>query len=319
MRNLFLAGFFVALGARGLAWGEKSLSIATGGTGGVWYPVGGAMANVFTKYLPHIEATAEVTSASVDNLRLLGAGKVDLAFTMADALWDAYTGQGKFINRKLSPLRTLAVIHPIKMHVVAIEGHGIETMAHLKGKRVSTGAPGSGTEVMALRVLEAYGIDAHKDIIRERLSVAEAVNAMKDRKLDAFIHGAAVPIPAVAELAATPGLKIRLIDHDDSADFMNKKYAPIYTRSVIPARSYSGQDFEVRNADVWALLITNDKMSDKLAYDIVRTLFEKKSELLAVHKEALHMSLQNQLTGASPIPFHRGALKYLAEQGLKVK
>ncbi|HET7371970.1 MAG TPA: TAXI family TRAP transporter solute-binding subunit, partial [Gemmatimonadaceae bacterium] len=161
------------------------ISITTGGTGGVYYPLGGGMANVLSKYLPGVQATAEVTGGSVDNLKLIATGKSEVAFSMADASWEAYQGVNKFKDGKVKA-RTLMVLYPNKMHVVTVEGTGINKLADLKGKRVSTGSPGSGTEIMALRVLEAVGIDGHKDLKQERLGVAESVNAMKDRKIDAF-------------------------------------------------------------------------------------------------------------------------------------
>jgi len=291
------------------------LSIATGGTGGVWYPLGGAMANILSKSLPHAQFTAEVTGGSVDNIKLIATGKSEVGFSMTDAAWDAERGQGKF--KEKVALRTLAVFYPQKNHVVTLEGRGIEKMADLKGKRVSVGSPGSGSEIIALRVLEAYGIDPNKDIIKERLSVAEAVNALRDRKIDAFIHNAAIPIPAVTDLGATPGIKIKFIDHGDAVAAMNKKYGPLYIKGTLPAKTYPNQDRDAATVDVWAVLLTNDKMSDQLAYDIVKTLFEKKSELMLVAKDTSYMTFENQFAGASPIAFHPGALRFFAEKGFK--
>src|SRR5687768_10097331 len=210
---------------------QLKLSISTGGTGGVWYPMGGAMANVLSKAMPNTSATAEVTGGSVDNLKLIATGQTDIGFSMVDTAYEALTGAGKFKDKV--PMRTLAVVHPLVMHVVTLDGRGIDKMSDLKGKRVSTGSPGSGTEVMAIRILEAYGIDATKDIVRERLSVSEAANALKDRKLDAFLHAAGVPLPAVTDVAATPGIKVKLIDHADAVGAMVKKYGPIYAPGKI--------------------------------------------------------------------------------------
>ena len=203
------------------------------------------------------------------------------------------------------------------MHVVTIDGTGITKLSDLKGKRVSTGSAGSGTEIMAFRVLEAVGIDGKKDIKQERLGAAESVNAIKDRKIDAFFWVGGLPTAAVTDLAATPGIKIKLIDHDEAVDAMNKKYGPLYVKSVIPAGTYAGQDKANTEVDVWNILVTSDKMSDQMAYNIVKTLFEKKAELVAVHKEAQNIELKSQPLG-SPIPFHPGAKKYLEEQGIKV-
>jgi len=161
------------------------------------------------------------------------------------------------------------------------------------------------------------GIDGKKDIKQERLGVAESVNAIKDRKIDAFFWVGGIPTAAVTDLGATPGIKLRLIDHDEAADAMNKKYGPLYVKSVIPAGSYPGQDKANAEVDVWNILVSSDKMSDQMAYTIVKTLFEKKPELVAVHREAQNIELKSQPQG-SPIPFHPGARKYFEEQGIKV-
>ncbi len=296
---------------------QKRLSIATGGTGGVYYPMGGAIASVVTKSIPGVEATAEVTSASVDNMRLIGAGKADIAFTLADTAWDAYTAGGKF-KEKL-PVRALAVIYTNQSHWVTVDGSGIEKMADLKGKRIATGAAGSGTEVIALRILEAYGIDPEKDVKREKLSVAESVNAIKDRKIDAFFWSGGVPTAAVTDLAATPGMKIRILDHTETAPALAKKYGPIYVAGRIPAKSYPGQDKDAHVTVVWNLLVVNENMDEGLAYQLARTIFEKKADLVATHKEAQNIVLETQLDGGSPIPFHPGVLRYFAEKGIKAK
>jgi len=308
-----LAAFVSPAGAQ---QGQR-ISITTGGTGGVYYPLGGGMANILSKNVPGLQATAEVTGGSVDNLKLIGAGKSEVGFTMVDAAHDAAQGLDKFKDGKIAA-RTLMVLYPNRMQVVTIEGTGINSMADLKGKRVSTGSPGSGVEVMTLRVLEAMGIDPKKDIRQERLGAAESVNAIKDRKIDAFFWVGGVPTAALTDLAATPGVKIKLLDHGDVAEAMNKKYGPLYVKAAIAPGSYAGQDKAVSNIDVWNILVSSDKMSDKMAYDIVKTLFEKKADLVAVHKEAENIDLKSQ-TVQTPLPFHPGAKKYLEERGIKVQ
>ena len=306
-----------ALGAT-LVWAQTTrISIGTGGTGGVYYPMGGGMANILSKYVPGLQATAEVTGGSVDNLKLLGAGKSEVGFTMADSGWDALQGLDKFKDAKVNA-RTLMVLYPNRVHIVTIEGTGINKLADLKGKRISTGSPGSGTEITAFRLLDVIGIDKDKDIKRERLSVAESVNALKDRKIDALIWVGGVPTAALTDLAATPGVKIKLLDHGDAAEAMNKKYGPLYVKGTIPAKAYSGQDTATTNIDVWNLLVTTDKMSDQMAYNIVKTLMEKKSELVAVHQDADAIALETQAM-SSPLPFHPGARKYFEERGVKFK
>ena len=314
MRKLILV-VFACFAAAGLAQAQQlKLSISTGGTGGVWYPMGGAMANVLSKAMPNTSATAEVTGGSVDNLKLIATGQTDIGFSMVDTAWEALTGAGKFKDKV--PMRTLAVVHPLVMHVVTIDGRGIDKMSDLRGKRVSTGSPGSGTEVMAIRILEAYGIDATKDIVRERLSVSEAANALKDRKLDAFLHAAGVPLPAVTDVAATPGIKVKLIDHADAVGAMIKKYGPIYAPGKIAAKTYSGQDRDGLTANVWGVLYVNEKMNEKTAYDVVKTLFEQQPDLVRAHRESANMTLENQTIGASPVPWHPGALRFFKEKGI---
>jgi hypothetical protein len=194
-----------------------------------------------TAYVPGVQATARVTGGSVDNLKLIGSQQSEVALVMVDAALDALKGEDKF---KGSPVevRTLMVLYPNRMHVVSIEGTGVEKMADLKGKRVSTGSPGSATEVMAFRVIEAAGLDKDKDMRRERLGVAESVNALKDRKIDAFFWVGGLPTAAVTDLGATPNVKIKLIDHADTVDKMNAKYNNLYSTGVIPAKTYPGQD-----------------------------------------------------------------------------
>src|SRR6266436_5041043 len=258
---LLISAFAFALVAQ-----AQNLSIATGGTGGVYYPLGGGMAAVLSKYVPGMQATAEVTGGSVANLQLIGTGKPYLGMTMADATLDAYKGQDKFTGKPV-PVRTLMVMYPNRMHVVSIEGAGVSKIADLKGKRVSTGSGGSATEVMAFRVIEAAGLDKDRDMRRERLGVAESVNAIKDRKIDAFFWVGGLPTAAITDLGATPGVKLKLVDHADVVDRMNAKYGGLYVTDVIPAKTYPGQDRDNAIAVVQNILVANAKMADKVAYD----------------------------------------------------
>jgi TRAP transporter TAXI family solute receptor len=294
---------------------QLNIAIATGGTGGVYYPLGGGMANVLSKYVPNVAATARVTGGSVDNLKLIGSQQSEVALVMVDAALDALKGEDKFKGHPVD-VRTLMVLYPNRMHVVSIEGKGIEKMADLKGKRISTGSPGSATEVMAFRVIEGAGLDKDKDMKRERLGVAESVNALKDGKIDAFFWVGGLPTAAVTDLGATPGVKIKLIDHTEAVDAMNKKYGNLYTTGVIPAKTYPGQDKDNAITIVQNILVANAKMPDQVAYDIVKTFIEKRDELVAVHGEAKAITLENQVPKNTPIPWHPGAVKYLKERGL---
>jgi TRAP transporter TAXI family solute receptor len=296
---------------------NKTLSIVTGGTGGVYYPLGGGLANVLSKHVPGLQATAEVNGGSVDNLKLIGTGKADVAFTMADASLDAARGEDKFKGNKVDH-RALAVLYPNRMHVVTIEATGIKTLADLKGKRVSTGSPGSATEVMAFRVIEGAGLDKDKDMRRERLGAAESTNAIKDRKIEAYFWVGGLPTAAVTDLGATPGVKLKLVDSAQSVPKMNEKYGPLYSAGVIPAKTYPGQDADNRIAVVWNILVVPATMSDDMAYQVAKTVFDHKPDLVAVHKEAESIALDAQKRANSPVPFHPGAAKFFAEKNVNV-
>ncbi len=295
----------------------QNYSIATGGTGGVYYPLGGGMAAVFSKHIPGMQATAEVTGGSVANLQLIGTGKPYIALTQADAAIDAVKGQDKFSGKPI-PVRTLAVLYPNRMHVVSIEGTGVTKIADLKGKRVSTGSGGSATEVFAFRVIEAAGLDKDKDMKRERLGVAESASALKDRKIDAFFWVGGLPTAAVSDLANSPGAKIRMIDIAHLVPAMTKKHGNIYIKDVIEKSVYKGMETDNQAATVTNLLVVHQNMDDKTAYNIVKAVFDHRDELIRVHKEAENIKLENQKTEASSIPWHPGAIKFFAEKGVKI-
>jgi len=322
LRTLLAVAVVAAMGAPMGTMGasaqqSKQLSIATGGTGGVYYPMGGGMANVLSKHLPGVQATARVTGGSVDNLKLIGSDQSEVAFSMVDAALDAVKGQDKFKGAPLD-VRTLMVLYPNRMHVVTVEGRGIEKMSDLKGKRVSTGSPGAATEVMAFRVIEAAGLDRDKDMKRERLGAAESTNALKDGKIDAYFWVGGLPTAAVTDLGASPGIKLKLVDHADVVEKMNDKYGNIYAADVIPAKTYPGQDKDNKIAVVQNILIANGKMSDKAAYDIVKTLFEKRDEVALAHGEAKAIALDKQNNKNTTIPWHPAAEKYFKELGAKM-
>jgi uncharacterized protein len=188
---------------------QEMLSISSGGTGGVYYPLAGGLANILSKQLPGYQVTSEVTGGSVDNLKLVGSKRSDVGLSMVDAAWDAFKGRNRF-DGEPQPIRTLAVLYPNRLHVVTVESRGIDEMQNLAGRRISVGSPGSATEVMALRVLEAYGV--LDSVERARLSVAESVNAIKDGKIDAFFWAGGLPTAAITDLAATPGVTLKLLD-----------------------------------------------------------------------------------------------------------
>ena len=295
--------------------GEKQqmLSITTGGTGGVYYPLGGALANLLSEKMPGWQVTSEVTGGSVDNLKLVGSQQADMGFAMADAAFDALNGRDRFEGNPL-PIRTLAVLYPNRMHAVTVQQTGIRQMAELADKRVSVGSPGSATEVMALRILEAYGIDQSVD--RERLSAVESVNALKDGKIEAFFFAAGLPTAAATDLAATPGLTIHLLDHADAVPKMNAKYGPLYAPGIIPKDTYPGMDADAKNVDVWNIIFANASMPDELVREVLSIMFDNRGALELVHKDAAQVRLENQALKISPIPYHPAAIAFYRERGV---
>jgi TRAP transporter TAXI family solute receptor len=238
--------------------------------------------------------------------------------TMVDAGLDAYKGQEKF-QGKAVPVRTLMVMYPNRMHVVSVEGTGVKKITDLKGKRVSTGSGGSATEVMAFRVIEAAGLDKDKDMTRERLGVAESVNALKDRKIDAFFWVGGLPTAAVTDLASSPGATIQMVDHADLVPAMNQKWGNLYVKDVISKDVYRGMATDNQQATVMNLLVAHEGMDEKTAYNVVKAIFENREELIRVHKEAANFTLDKQKTAATGgIPWHPGAAKYFKEKGVKL-
>ena len=279
----------------------------------MYYPLGGGMANILSKYVPGYQATARVTGGSVDNLKLIGSGQSEVAFVMADATWDAYNGQDKFKDGGKVPVRTLMVLYPNRMHVVTIEGTGINKMADLKGKRVSTGSPGSATEVMAFRVIEAAGLDKDKDMKRERLGVAESVNAIKDRKIDAFFW-VGVPTAAVTDLAATPGVKMKLIDHADGVEAMNKKYGSQLTRCDPRVKSRCRRKQIINIAEVWNLVTNASLPISGLQYRQNSTISTRKTDDRAYANAEFPTTSTRPTASPIRVPSRRHT-KYFAEQG----
>ena len=317
VRTLLAAAAVCGFGLAATAQDAKQLVIGTGGTGGVYYPLGGGLANLIGKEIPNTQATAQVTGASVDNLKLVAAGKADIGFTQVDAAWDAIKGQGKFTAPL--PVKALAVLYPNNLHAVTVDGTGITKIEDLKGKRVSVGSAGSATEVFAVRVLEAAGLDADKDITKEKLGAAESVNAIKDKKIDAFFWVGGLPTAAITDLAATPNTTIKFLQVDQYGDKMNAKYGPLYAPATIPMATYKGMTADARNLTVWNILAVNDAMPEDLAYKLAKLVFEKSADLGAVHAEGKNIKLETQSVKHSGIPFHKGTLKYLAEKGIKVE
>jgi TRAP transporter TAXI family solute receptor len=279
----------------------RFLSIGTGGTGGVYYPYGGALARLISEELPCVQATAEVTGASVDNLKLLQQGKVDLAFTLADTLAEAAAGTGPFAaTGAVGDARVVAVLYTNYTHVVVRRDSGIRRVADLRGKVVSVGSPGS---------------DGRKDVTRHGLGVSESAGAMKDRKLDAFFWSGGLPTAAVEDLAATPGLAIDLLPQDDLLPALQAgARGGLYRLAVIPAGAYRGVDRETPTIGVTNLLAASAALDDGLVRDIARILFDRRAALVAAHPEASHLEPVRDPAGL-PAPLHPGAMEYYRAAG----
>ncbi len=307
---LLLAGLGVRDGRA-----QDRISIATGGTGGVYYPYGGGMANVISENLEGVDVTAEVTSASVDNMLLIESGDADLAFVLGDTAYDAVQGRDPF--KQPVPAQTLATLYNNYTHIVTTTNSGINTVADLRGKTVSTGAPGSGTEVIANRILSAAGLNPDTDINRQQLGASESAAAIKDRKLDAYFWSGGLPTASVTDLGATPNIGLKLLPNAEFVGQLQQQYGAFYATATIPSGTYPGQAENLDVVVVPNLLVVNEDFDEQLAYDILRVLFEHQPDLVAVHPAAADLTLQNA-TQNSPLEYHPGALRFYADQGVTV-
>lgn len=317
MRRLMRLMTCVALGAA--ACGDtgtpvRFLSIATGTTGGVYYPYGGALARVLTQHVPGIQVTAEATGASVDNLKLMQQGRADLAFTLADTLVEAVAGTGPFAGAPVDA-KAIAVLYTNYTHLVARAGAGIATVADLRGKLVGTGAPGSGTELIADRIMTMAGLNPRADITRHALGSSEAAGALKDGKVDAFFWSGGLPTPAIQDLVATPGLTVTLIPQASLVPALQQAYGTsLYREVAIPADAYRGLAAAVPVVGVENVLVASGRLDADLVMQITDALFAFKPELMAAHPEARHL-LRATGPETAPVPYHVGALRYYQSKG----
>jgi hypothetical protein len=291
------------------------VSVATGPTGGVYYVYGGGIAKVISAHVPNVEATAEVTNASVHNLELLRDGQVDLALTLATTVADAAAGTGAFATFGRVPAAAIAVLYTQYTHLVTLERTGIARLADLRGRVVALGGPGSGTEDIALRILRASGIDPARDIRAQGLGVNAAADALKDGKVDAFFWSSGLPAGALLDLASTPGRRMRLVANDDALEALQRAHgAGLYHRADIPAGAYPGLEQPVATVGTTTVLVVDRGMPEPLAYDITRALFEYKRELVAIHPEAENLTMRAAAAGA-PVAYHEGAERAYREAG----
>ena len=293
---------------------RRFVSIATGGTGGVYYPYGGGIAKILNENLSSVRATAEVTAASVDNLKLIRDQRADIAFTFADTLDDAVRGRGAF-QAGAVPVASLAVLYDNYMHVVTLQTSRVRALEDLRGAVVSTGSPGSGTEVLALRLLRAAGLDPDRDLRRQGLGVSESVEALKDGKVDAFFWGGGIPTPAVQDLAHTPGISLRMVPTGHFVPALVKEFGAVYTSRDAAPGAYRGMEGPASMVVSSNVLVVHQSMDEQLAYDITRLMFEKKDVLASIHPEARNLTLETAAVG-SPAPYHAGAIRFYREKGV---
>ncbi len=316
-RRMLLGGALAApalAAPRAFAQGTQ-ISIATGTTGGVYYPLGGGLANILNRAIPGMAATVEVTGGSVANLQLLGANRVAMVMAQGDAVVDAVAGRDKFQGRPV-PVRSIFVMYTNRMQVVTTASTGIRRIEDLKGRRVSTGAPGSATEVMAFRLIEAAGLDPAKDFrSRERLSPAESTNAMKDGKLDAYFFVSGVPTSAITDLGASPGVDLVLIDHASFVPKIVEKYGPVYFPEVIPAGTYPGQKTDNHQMSVSNITGVRADMPDALVTQILTAMWTNREDFYRVHAEAKNITVEAQKTARTGAPWHPAAEAFWKTQG----
>ncbi|MFI7279128.1 TAXI family TRAP transporter solute-binding subunit [Micromonospora chersina] len=289
------------------AWHDGRIFLATGNTTGVYYQLGGGYADLISRHLPGYEARAEPTGASVENITRLAGGDMEIAFSLADTAADAVSGRGAFDGQP-QPVRALARVYSNYTHVIVRAGRKIDTFADLRGKRISTGSPRSGTDIIAGRLLTAGGIDPDKDIQRLNLSLPETVQRMRSGTLDGMFFSGGLPTPGIKDLLASAPGAFRLLPLTDLAEPLAARYGPVYTTAVLPKEVY-GTPAPTPTITVANVILVAADMPDQLAYDLTRVLFTWQGELIKVHPEAANFTRESA-AASQPIPLHPGAVRY---------
>lgn len=292
----------------------QQLSIATGGTGGVYYPIGGGFAEMINNHIEGAQATAEVTGASVENMGLIMRGDADLALVLADTAYQAYTGTGDFESRQIENTRALASVYPNAVQLVTLADSDIHSIADLAGKRVSVGAPGSGTELNARAVLEANGV-SYDDFTPQRLNFNETADAIRDGDIDAGFWSVGPPTSSILNLAATRD--IRLIGLSDEEVANAQEAEAVFAPYELAAGMYDGMDEAVQTIGIPNVLVVNADMDEELAYQLTQLLFENTDELIAVHPAANDTTVEFTMN-STPVPLHPGAIRYFEEVGAEI-
>ncbi|MBF9047866.1 TAXI family TRAP transporter solute-binding subunit [Rhodobacterales bacterium LSUCC0031] len=306
------AGTLLALATPVFA--QDQLSIATGGTGGVYFPMGGGLAEIINGKVDGYSATAEVTGASVENMGLVATGDADLAIALADTVQQGYTGTGRFEGNALPMVRGLASLYANMIQIVALEGSGITSLEDLRGKRVSIGAPGSGTEVNAAAILNANGI-TYDDIEEQRLNFNETADALANGDIDAGFWSVGAPTSSILNLATTNNIVLIALSEAEIA--AARAADATFATTTLPGGTYNGVDADITVLGIPNVLIASSEMSDDLAYAITRAMFENIADLQAVHPAANETTVDFTMS-ATPIPLHPGAIRYYEEIGAAI-
>ena len=314
LRSLYTTAAAASMLAVALPASAQQLSIATGGTGGVYYPIGGGFAEMINNHIEGAQATAEVTGASVENMGLIMRGDADLALALADTVYQAYTGTGDFEGRQIENTRALASVYPNAVQLVTLAESDIESIADLAGKRVSVGAPGSGTELNARALLEANGV-SYDDFTPQRLNFNETADAIRDGDIDAGFWSVGPPTSSILNLAATRD--IRLIGLSDEEVANAQEEEAVFAPYELAAGMYDGMDEAVQTIGIPNVLVVNADMDEELAYQLTQLLFENTDELIAVHPAANDTTVEFTMD-STPVPLHPGALRYFEEVGAEI-
>lgn len=293
------------------AQAQGFINVLTGGTSGVYYPLGVAIGKIFTDNIPDVKTQVQATKASVENLILLQQGRGEIAFTLGDSLKAAWDGDAEAgFKTKLDKLRTIGAIYPNYIQIVATADSGIKTLADLRGKSLSVGAPKSGTELNSRAILAAAGL-SYKDIGKvEYLPFAESVDLMKNRQLDATLQSAGLGVASLKDLSTSTEISVVSVPKE-----VVDKIGPPFVSVMIPANTYTGQDKDVPTAAVINYLVTSSAVTDDLAYQMTKLIFESLPELANSHAAGKEIKLATAASG-SPVPLHPGAIRYYREKGL---
>ena len=294
---------------------RRRLVIVTGGTGGVFYPYGGGLAKVLSEKGPNIQATAQVTGGSVDNVKLLAAGEADIGFSTIDSAYDGVTGTGAYGEDGPQDVKVIARLYDSFLHVVASESSGIATVADMKGKRISVGSAGSSTESIADRALAAAGLDPMKDMGRDNLGVAESAGALKDGKVDAFFWIGGIPTSAVQDLASSGQSPIRFVPTGTEAVVLQTRYPGLYTPMTLTENAYAGQTAPVEGLGVANVLLVAGAAEDSLVTDLLTTIFDNLDAVHAIHPEAAKLTLEGAFQKLA-VAYRPAAEAFYASRGL---